>query len=118
MQQAVQTIIQESIVALLVGWSLWQVLRRFAGRPLYLLQMRVVVQLQRYGWPRVAAYLMPVAPTVAGCSQGCGGCNQNAAPSCASQASPHTPDTAADSVPIKTDQVNAESTVSRPVQWR
>jgi len=108
MQTAFQTIIQESIVVLLVGWSVWQVLRRFAARPLYLVQSRLVALLRRYGWPRMAAYLTPVAPTTAGCSQGCGGCSSNAAPSCASQAA-----TSADTA--VTDLAPSDV---QPVQWR
>ena len=108
MQTAVQTIIQESIVLLLVSWSVWQVMRRFAARPLYLVQSHLAALLQRHGWPRVAAYLTPVAPTTAGCSQGCGGCSSNAAPSCASQAA----------TPADTAVTDLAPSDVRPVQWR
>ena len=108
MQTAFQTIIQESIVLLLVGWSVWQLLRRFAARPLYLLQSRIAALLQRHGWPRMAAYLTPVTPTTAGCSQGCGGCSSNAAPSCASQAA----------TPADTAVTDLAPSDVRPVQWR
>lgn len=108
MQTAAQTIIQESIVALLVGWSIWQVLRRFAARPLYLVQSRLSSTVRQLGWPRVAAYLTPVAPTVAGCSQGCGSCSSNAAPSCASQAATPADIAVTDLAPSDV----------RPVQWR
>ena len=108
MQTVVQTIIQESIVLLLVSWSVWQVLRRFAARPLYLVQSRLAALLQRHGWPRAAAYLTPVTPNTAGCSQGCGGCSSNAAPSCASQAATPADIAVTDLAPSDV----------RPVQWR
>ena len=108
MQTAVQTIIQEGIVLLLVSWSIWQVLRRFAARPLYLVQSRLAVMLQQRGWLRLAAYLMPVAPTVAGCSQGCGSCSSSPVSSCSTQAAS----------PVDTADSDPTTEVGRPVQWR
>lgn len=72
----------EAVMLALIGlWSLWTVL----GKLLPNLRRRLLTTLahagQQHGWPRLAAWLQPTAPS--GCDAGCS--------SCASKCSTPTP---------------------------
>lgn len=102
---------QELIVGLLVAWSVWRVLRRFAAQPLYRGQLRLANLVKQVGWLGLAAWLTPVAPTAAGCGSGCDGCASgsaaNAVPNAASRCASHP-----------AAEVDADHEQAAPVQWR
>lgn len=92
---------QELIVLMLVVWSLWRVLRRYAPQLMYRVQNALATLVKQIGWARLAAWLTPVVPVAAGCGSGCDGCASGAPSSCASPATPAV-----------------EHTQAAPVQWR
>lgn len=92
---------QELIVGLLVVWSLWRVLRRYAPQVMYRVQNALANLVRKIGWSRLAVWLIPVVPVTAGCGSGCSDC----APSCASHAA--TP-----------ASIEPSPSEARPVQWR
>ena len=96
---------QELMVGLLVAWSLWRVLRRFAPQLMYRVQNALANLVRKIGWSRLAVWLTPVAPVMAGCGTGCDGCTSGSAPNTASSCVSHP------AVEVNTDQ-------AAPVQWR
>lgn len=98
---------QELIVLMLVVWSLWRVLRRYAPQLMYRVQNALATLVKQIGWARLAAWLIPVVPVAAGCGSGCDGCASGSAPNTASSCVSHP------AAEVKTDHDQAA-----PVQWR
>ena len=81
---------QELIVLMLVVWSLWRVLRRYAPQLMYRVQNALATLVKQIGWARLAAWLTPIVPVAVGCG---------------SHAATPT-------------SIELESGEARPVQWR
>lgn len=65
--------LQWLVIALLLGWSLFTVLRRVFATPLRHAQERLAAQAGAHGWPRLARWLQPAA-SAGGCGSGCSTC--------------------------------------------
>ena len=112
---------QELMVGLMVAWSLWRVLRRYAPQLMYRVQNALANLVRKIGWLRLAVWLTPIVPVAAGCGSGCDGCGTSAAPSpnsslkssLKSSPSPNCASHAATPASIE-----LESGEARPVQWR
>ena len=104
---------QELIVLMLVVWSLWRVLRRYAPQLMYRVQNALATLVKQIGWARLSAWLTPVVPVAAGCGSGCDGCGTSAAPSPTS-----SPKSSCGSHAATPTSIELESGEARPVQWR
>ena len=90
---------QNSVVLLVVLWSMLRVLRRLMPTTVYRVQAKLAQGCAQAGWLRLAAWLSPRAPS-GGCGSGCSSCSTGCAPSAA---------------PATT--VKPDSDI-QPVQWR
>ena len=104
---------QELIVLMLVVWSLWRVLRRYAPQLMYRVQNALANLVRKIGWSRLAAWLTPIVPVAVGCGSGCDGCGTSAAPSLKS-----SPNSSCASHAATPASIELESGEARPVQWR
>jgi hypothetical protein len=87
---------QGLIIAGLLGWSLFFMLRRVAPNLVRNQQYQLANTLSRHGWPKLARWLEPTLSVGGGCGSGCNTCG-----SCASNPN-QTP----------------EPSVQQPVQWK
>jgi hypothetical protein len=88
--------IQGLIMTGLLGWSLFFMLRRVAPNLVRNQQYQLADTLRKFGWQKLARWLVPAVSTGGGCGSGCNTCG-----SCASN-------------PNKA----AEPSVQQPVQWK
>ena len=108
---------QELIVLMLVVWSLWRVLRRYAPQLMYRVQNALANLVRKIGWSRLAAWLTPIVPVAVGCGSGCDGCGTSAAPSPTSSPT-SSPKSSCGSHAATPTSIELESGEARPVQWR
>jgi hypothetical protein len=88
--------IQGLVMAALLGWSLFFMLRRVAPNLVRNQQTQLANALNMHGWKKLAQWLEPTLSSGGGCGSGCNTCG-----SCPSN-------------PNK----DAEPTVPQPVQWK
>jgi hypothetical protein len=91
--------LQNSVVLLVVLWSLLMVLRRLMPNSLYRFQSALAQGCAQTGWQGLAERLLPAAPAQ-GCGTGCSSCSTG----CSSSAS--------------TEVAASSDPQSRPVSWR
>lgn len=66
-------LVQNSVVFLIVAWSLWLSLRRYAPMQTYKLQQALATWFNNKGFSKVGGYLSP-SQASGGCDSGCGSC--------------------------------------------
>ncbi|RYZ87663.1 MAG: hypothetical protein EOO68_27350 [Moraxellaceae bacterium] len=95
-------IIAYFIVAMIVLWSCYVVLRRFMPKTSFKWQQALALGLNKKGFTRLSGWLMPKAAQ-SGCSAGCSDCSV---------------DTTATKTACATDASTTNDVKEQPVQWR
>ena len=101
------------IVAVILLWSCYVVLRRFMPQSSFKMQQRFANWLSGLGLTRLASCLSPKAVAVSGCSAGCSDCGVVIQKN-------KTSNTSSGCTSMNTNLANkqAEETQEQPVQWR
>ncbi len=76
---ALSELLQFAVIATLLGWSVFFMLRRSFPAAIQRLQGALANRAHAQGWLKLAAWLTPVISTAGGCGSGCSSCS-----SCAS----------------------------------
>jgi hypothetical protein len=71
----VSDILQFAVIAVVLGWSVFFMLRRTLPQQIAALQQRLATVATAHGRPRLAQWLAPVTSTATGCGSGCSNCN-------------------------------------------
>lgn len=101
-QALIQNLVQYLIIALLLLWSCYVLLRRFMPKTSFKWQQAFATWLAHHGFNRLSGWLMP-KNTQSGCSAGCPDCSV---------------DTTTSKTPCATDRINNDENKEQPVQWR
>lgn len=67
--------LQNLILALVVAWSVWSLLRRYFPKPVQRLKEKLAAYTERHGWIKLAASLRKAPATSSDCSSGCSSCH-------------------------------------------
>lgn len=95
-------LVEYLIIALLLLWSCYVVLKRFMPKTSFKWQQAFAQWLNQKGWLRLSAWLMPKAAQ-SGCSAGCSDCSVDATTS---------------KTACATDATTMRDVKEQPVQWR
>ncbi len=79
MNSIMSELVQTGIIAALLGWSVFFMLRRMLPNVVHRQQQRLAQMAQMHGYPKLSKWLAPVLNSGGGCGSGCSNCS-----SCAS----------------------------------
>lgn len=105
MQGLIQNLVQYLIIAGLLLWSCYVVLRRFMPKTSFKWQQALAEWLATKGFVRLSGWLMPKAAQ-SGCSAGCSDCSVDSSKADSSKTA------------CATETTKPNDTKEQPVQWR
>jgi hypothetical protein len=105
MQGLIQNLVQYLIIAGLLLWSCYVVLRRFMPKTSFKWQQALAVWLANKRFVRLSGWLMPKAAQ-SGCSAGCSDCSVDSSKADSSKTA------------CATETTKPNDTKEQPVQWR
>lgn len=115
MQDVMQNLLQYLIVAGLVLWSCYVLLRRFMPKTSFKWQQALALWLAHKGFVRFSGWLMPKV-VQSGCSAGCSGCRVDGSKVDGSTANGSMANGAKTGCATETTKTNEVK--QQPVQWR